>query len=438
MFGAFVFLRVKTFVRLPVLDVDETVRYPIQSALGRALASVHEYEAEEVATQLKRSGRLGEAHHHLGPGLAYREEFDLQVEFGTRESFTHFEWLVREGKRRRGAGWAGNRLSDGECSVIRVLFSASEAWGSSVREAGGRRPHAEAHGELRSPANRAQVATVLHAIKWLRERILRGRFSFADRTYGYKRKYTDEGHAVRRQCHREKERRALGYGKCKKAIISQHSAGKEACGAVERGFEYFRMPSWHPFLGDDGLALPLTERPDPEFGPKPKRPPVSHSLALESVPARRSHPMPAENPYFDVVDRLKIKEQRYALSTSLSARPGARPSEQRGEKVSEQKLEALIWGLSHDNPVVRWQCLELLDTHPDQRAVPAIEGLLNDPVPRVRWHALHALECDVCKGGESLLEDPILAKIRELAEQDENKRVRAYAQRIVDSQGPGA
>jgi HEAT repeat protein len=147
--------------------------------------------------------------------------------------------------------------------------------------------------------------------------------------------------------------------------------------------------------------------------------------------------MPAENPYFDVVDRLKIKEQRYALFCSLSARPGTRPSEQRGEKVSAQKLEVLIWGLSHDNPVVRWQCLELLDTHPDQRAVPAILGLLDDPVPRVRWHALHALECDVCKGGESLLDDPILAKIRELAEQDENKRVRAYAQRIADSQGPG-
>ena len=144
--------------------------------------------------------------------------------------------------------------------------------------------------------------------------------------------------------------------------------------------------------------------------------------------------MPADNPYFDVVDRLKIKEERYVLSSSLSAKPGTRPSEQRGESVSEQKLEALIWGLSHDNPAVRWQCLELLDAHPDQRAVPAILDLLDDRVPRVRWHALHALECDACKGGESLLDDPSLAKIRELAERDENERVRAYARRIADSQ----
>ena len=148
--------------------------------------------------------------------------------------------------------------------------------------------------------------------------------------------------------------------------------------------------------------------------------------------------MPVDNPYFDVVDRLKIKEQRYVLSRSLSAKPGTRPSEQRGEKVSEQKLEALIWGLNHDNPVVRWQCLQLLDAHPDQRAVPAILGLLDDRVPRVRWHALHALECDVCKAGEAFLDEPILAKIRELAEQDENRRIRSYAQRIADSEGPGS
>ncbi len=64
------FLRVKTFVRLPLLDIDGTVHYPIQSALGGALASAHEYEAEEPATQLKCSGSLGEVHHHPGPGLA--------------------------------------------------------------------------------------------------------------------------------------------------------------------------------------------------------------------------------------------------------------------------------------------------------------------------------------------------------------------------------
>ena len=129
------------------------------------------------------------------------------------------------------------------------------------------------------------------------------------------------------------------------------------------------------------------------------------------------------NPFFELVDRLKIKKERYILGDLLSAKPGTRPSEQRGKKVSEQKLEALIWGLSHDNAVVRWQCLQLLDAHPDHRAVPEILNLLNDPVPRVRWHALHALECDACKTGKSLLTSTLLLKIRLLAKQDESKRV---------------
>ena len=137
------------------------------------------------------------------------------------------------------------------------------------------------------------------------------------------------------------------------------------------------------------------------------------------------------NPFFELVDRLKIKKERYILGDLLSAKPGTRPSEQRGKKVSEHKLEALIWGLSHDNPVVRWQCLQLLDAHPDHRAVPYILNLLNDPVPRVRWHAIHALECDACKAGKSLLTSTLLLKIRLLAKQDESKRVLSYAQRVV-------
>ena len=139
------------------------------------------------------------------------------------------------------------------------------------------------------------------------------------------------------------------------------------------------------------------------------------------------------NPFFELVDRLKIKKERYILGGLLSAKLGTSPSEQRGKKVSEQKLEALIWGLSHDNPVVRWQCLQLLDAHPDHRAVSDILNLLNDPVARVRWHAIHALECDACKAGESLLTPTLLSKINLLAKQDENKRVRSYAQRVVES-----
>ena len=95
------------------------------------------------------------------------------------------------------------------------------------------------------------------------------------------------------------------------------------------------------------------------------------------------------------------------------------------------EIRSADMGLSHYNPVVRWQCLQLLDAHPDHRAVPDILNLLKDPVPRVRWHAIHALECDACKAGKSLLTSTLLLKIRLLAKQDESKRVLSYAQRVV-------
>ena len=46
------------------------------------------------------------------------------------------------------------------------------------------------------------------------------------------------------------------------------------------------------------------------------------------------------NPFSELVDRLKIKKERYILGDLLSAKPGTRPTEQRGKKVSAQKLEA--------------------------------------------------------------------------------------------------
>ena len=92
------------------------------------------------------------------------------------------------------------------------------------------------------------------------------------------------------------------------------------------------------------------------------------------------------NPYFEVVNRFMNPAERYLAAHSMSA-GGRGARENRGKPLPEEKIEALIWGLSHRSPVVRRCCLELLDQHPDRRAVPHIVGALEDPVPRVRWHA---------------------------------------------------
>jgi HEAT repeat protein len=140
------------------------------------------------------------------------------------------------------------------------------------------------------------------------------------------------------------------------------------------------------------------------------------------------------NPYLELVDRLKIPSERYRVARAMSA-GGRGARENRGKKLSDEKVEALIWGLSHENPAVRRCCLELLDQHPDPRAIPHILRALEDPVPRVRWHAVHALLCDACKAGESFLGPEVAARLRLISKRDPSPKVRDYARRALSESG---
>lgn len=119
--------------------------------------------------------------------------------------------------------------------------------------------------------------------------------------------------------------------------------------------------------------------------------------------------------------RQRLESLRVLSGGSLQGR------EVRGKKVDAEIIEALIWGLDHPSPVVRRNCLEILDAHPDHSAIPHIIRKLDDPVPRVRWHAVHALVCDVCKVGDSFVDDEMITRLRAVAENDPSDKVRNYA-----------
>ncbi len=140
------------------------------------------------------------------------------------------------------------------------------------------------------------------------------------------------------------------------------------------------------------------------------------------------------NSYFEVVDRLGIPAERYRAAHTMSA-GGRGARDNRGKQLPTEKVEALIWGLSHESAVVRRCCLELLDQHPDPRAVPYILSALEDPVPRVRRHAVHALLCDACKAGESFLTTEVAARLRGVGEHDPSPKVRNYAHRALSDRG---
>jgi hypothetical protein len=90
-------------------------------------------------------------------------------------------------------------------------------------------------------------------------------------------------------------------------------------------------------------------------------------------------------------------------------------------------VDALIAGLGHGNPKVRFECAHALDTYADLRARDALAPLIDDPVPRVRWMAMHALACDACKIEAPPFAEAICERIAVHALEDDSIQVRRHA-----------
>lgn len=145
----------------------------------------------------------------------------------------------------------------------------------------------------------------------------------------------------------------------------------------------------------------------------------------EAHSTRSAAPIPS-TPEQALVVRFQRKPDRWqAMSELLGPRRPTR--EARGTPLPPAVLDAVIWGLGHPSAPVRWNCLDLLDTHPDARAIPEMTRLLEDPVPRVRWHAVHALTCDACKGQQPVATAAVVEKLRLMAASDESAKVRKAA-----------
>lgn len=131
--------------------------------------------------------------------------------------------------------------------------------------------------------------------------------------------------------------------------------------------------------------------------------------------------------YAELVNRLAYKEGRNQVIISLVGAINARDLAK--VTLKPEAKVALIEGLKHKNAKVRWWCLQLMDHLADESFIPAILPLLNDPVGRVRKHAVHALTCDVCKPDRCGLElsTNIKTRIEEVARWDIDERVRNEA-----------
>jgi hypothetical protein len=90
-------------------------------------------------------------------------------------------------------------------------------------------------------------------------------------------------------------------------------------------------------------------------------------------------------------------------------------------------VEGLLQGLQHAHPKVRYECAHALDHLADERCVEPLRRLLDDPTPRVRRMALHALSCEVCKLTPLQVEENLVTRVIEHALSDPSINVRRHA-----------
>jgi HEAT repeat protein len=88
---------------------------------------------------------------------------------------------------------------------------------------------------------------------------------------------------------------------------------------------------------------------------------------------------------------------------------------------------ALIRGLEATQIRVRFECAHALDTFGDATTRRALARLMDDPAPRVRWMAMHALSCHACGEKPDGLEADIRERIMRAAASDPSPQVRRHA-----------
>jgi hypothetical protein len=128
---------------------------------------------------------------------------------------------------------------------------------------------------------------------------------------------------------------------------------------------------------------------------------------------------------------LAQADQLAALAQAMAVGKGRL---QAAREVMQQSPEryaafqaALVGGLASSQSRVRFECAHALDQFGDDATRPALARLMSDPVPRVRWMALHALSCHACGEKPDALETSIRERIIEAAAGDPSVQVRRHA-----------
>jgi hypothetical protein len=164
-------------------------------------------------------------------------------------------------------------------------------------------------------------------------------------------------------------------------------------------------------------------------------------LAAEVEARRAKRPAPTRE------DAVALSEQWFALAELDSPRSlnkamcvgkgrlEAAREVMRGDAARYLAFQqALIRGLA-STARDRFECAHALDIFGDESTRAPLVPLMDDPVPRVRWMAMHALTCHACGAKPAILDVQIRARIIEAARSDPNVRVRFHAAHALAAAG---
>ncbi len=127
-----------------------------------------------------------------------------------------------------------------------------------------------------------------------------------------------------------------------------------------------------------------------------------------------------------LVDLLWDKTRRNQVVTALVG--GLTATELRRVTLTPGTKAALVRGLKHPNSKIRWWCIQLMDHLADETDLaPLLDAAYNDPTPKNRRHAIHALACEKCKPDRCRLKIDIRDDLRRIIATDPDPSVRQTA-----------
>jgi hypothetical protein len=215
--------------------------------------------------------------------------------------------------------------------------------------------------------------------------------------------------------------------------------------AQKRFLSYIRLHQQRPFRLADALFVIAREH---GFASWPR---LLQEFRMQDAGCRSEHEltMTATDSFEPLPDAATQDDYSYRLSGRTDtivglARAGKLPelltalqipmrdiktlsSELLANNLYSVLIDALLMGVASPYARMRFLVAQALDHFADARCVAALRNLMRDPVPRVRWAAIHSLQCDRCKMMALDTPDDTLDELIVMALNDPSIKVRRVA-----------